>query len=72
LLINGFTQHVWEYQTQHMTTWRIHQCHDTVQTATDQITQFYRTQWRRKELLKVHARVFFFRFSLQGIGVPEF
>ena len=58
IVINGFTQHVWEYQTQHMTTWRIHQCHGTVQTATDQITQLYRTQWRRKELLKVHERGF--------------
>jgi hypothetical protein len=26
-----------------MTTWRIHQCHGTAQTATDQITQLYRT-----------------------------
>jgi hypothetical protein len=25
----------------HMTTWRIHQCHGTVQTATDQITQSF-------------------------------
>jgi hypothetical protein len=43
IVINGFIHHVWEYHTQHMTTWRIHQCHGTVQTATDQITQLYRT-----------------------------
>jgi hypothetical protein len=43
IVINGFIQHEWEYQTQHMTTWRIHQCHGTVQTATDQITQLYCT-----------------------------